>query len=306
MLTALLASVMLGNYAPPVPRANLAPNPNYNQLCVDVGSTASACAEATLQALDAAHAHEQIGPLMLPRNWLSLTPAEQIFVITNLERVARGETPITGLTASLNAVAGVGAAEKTDPRVSGVLAPAVSIWAEDAGPLASDYGWMYQDGYGGPGNTPNLACTTAASSGCWGHRDNILAEWSRKLLAGRPGPWYLVAGAAQTVIPAGLGTARAVSDAMIVTAVPTPPTYVYTWAEAVSEGAGRPTGVQAIPGTIDWGKVVSSGIAWIRGHKFPASLIAVIILLLWRRPARHRSRSSKQPGKVHDIRHYRR
>lgn len=39
-------------------------------------------------------------------------------------------------------------------------------------PLAAMYGWMYYDGPGGF----NLDCTSSDSSGCWGHRDNILAD----------------------------------------------------------------------------------------------------------------------------------
>ena len=38
-------------------------------------------------------------------------------------------------------------------------------------PLAAMYGWMYYDGPGGY----NLDCTSPSDSGCWGHRDAILA-----------------------------------------------------------------------------------------------------------------------------------
>lgn len=308
MLTALLASLTLYSYAPPAPRANLAPNPNYNQICADVGVSAPACAEAALEALDTAHAHENLGPLMLPHNWSSLTAAEQIFVITNLERVARGETPITGLTAPLNAVAEAGAVQRTDPRLPGLSAPFVSIWAEDPGPLASDYGWMYQDGYGGPGNTPNLACTSTAATGCWGHRDNILAEWSRRLLAGHPGSWYLAAGAAQTIVPGGLGSGTTLSDAMIVTAATTPPTYAYTWAQAVAEGAGEPGGLKTIPGTIDGLSTIATVTAWLRTHAFPLAIVisAAILLRMQIRAMRRRARWRKTHANVQDIRRFRR
>jgi len=102
---------------------------------------------------------------------------------------------------------------------------------------------MYDDGWNGPfRRKPNLACTSAAAAGCWGHRNNILAEWSRVLLAHSPGMWYLEAGAAQVpttvaqLFPVS-GAATEASDAMIVTATETPPHYVYTWAQAVAAGA---------------------------------------------------------------------
>ena len=37
------------------------------------------------------------------------------------------------------------------------------------------FGWMYDDGWGGSNSTTsNDACSSATSTGCWGHRDNIL------------------------------------------------------------------------------------------------------------------------------------
>jgi hypothetical protein len=42
--------------------------------------------------------------------------------------------------------------------------------------LAADYGWMSDDGWGGSaGTTSNVTCTSAVASGCWGHRDELLA-----------------------------------------------------------------------------------------------------------------------------------
>ena len=47
-------------------------------------------------------------------------------------------------------------------------------------PLAAMYGWMYYDGPGGY----NLDCTATKTSGCWGHRDAILAADVNKVDAG--------------------------------------------------------------------------------------------------------------------------
>ena len=52
---------------------------------------------------------EGLGPMSLPSNYPSLTPAEQLFVLTDLERVDRGLAPIEGLSTTLNAYAQAGA-----------------------------------------------------------------------------------------------------------------------------------------------------------------------------------------------------
>ena len=46
-------------------------------------------------------------------------------------------------------------------------------WGTDT-PLAADFLWMYDDGT----NSPNIDCHAASDSGCWGHRENILSDWS--------------------------------------------------------------------------------------------------------------------------------
>jgi hypothetical protein len=44
--------------------------------------------------------------------------------------------------------------------------------------IAAMFGWIYDDGWGGPKDTSNYACTSAEASGCWGHRDELLGEYS--------------------------------------------------------------------------------------------------------------------------------
>jgi hypothetical protein len=39
-------------------------------------------------------------------------------------------------------------------------------------PLEAIYFWMYDDG---PGSS-NIDCTSSDTSGCWGHRDNVLLQ----------------------------------------------------------------------------------------------------------------------------------
>ena len=125
----------------------------------------------SLQQIDYCRSLENVGPLTLPSNYASLNIPDQLFVVTNLERVNRGEMPVVGLTVSLNALAQQGANSGNDPTFPAGNYGGGSIWAggqSDA--TQADLGWMYQDG---PGSY-NLACTATNTSGCWGHRDNIL------------------------------------------------------------------------------------------------------------------------------------
>jgi hypothetical protein len=101
-----------------------------------------------------------------------------------------------------------------------------SIWAGDFGPLASDYDWMYNDGYSASGSI-NLDCQSPGSSGCWGHRHCILEKFS-----GLP-----------TLI-AGVGTTDAAGSSIaeiFVGSTHRSFNYVYTWARALAHGAdGHP------------------------------------------------------------------
>lgn len=137
----------------------------------------SSCTQASLAAIDNARQQEGLGPMILPSDWSSLTPAEQLFVVTNLERTARGLAPLSAMDATLDQAAGAGAADGSDPTPpSGYPA---TTWASNWGgalgnPLETDYLWMYDDG---PGSA-NVDCPTAGAAGCWGHRDNVLISLS--------------------------------------------------------------------------------------------------------------------------------
>jgi hypothetical protein len=109
-----------------------------------------------------------------------LPSPEQIFAVSNFERIDRGLQPVPYMTAQLNHLAEVGAQHDTDPRFPSVLTGGAplesggSIWSGGSTVLWADEGWMYDDGWGGVHNTSNGACTSATAQGCWGHRDNIL------------------------------------------------------------------------------------------------------------------------------------
>jgi hypothetical protein len=111
--------------------------------------------------------------MVLPSNWGQLSPQEQIFVSTNLERTARGLPPLAAMASALDQAAGQGAGQDIDPAPPGGFPYSQwgSNWAGALGnPLEAMYFWMYDDGIG----SANVDCSPASPSGCWGHRENIL------------------------------------------------------------------------------------------------------------------------------------
>jgi hypothetical protein len=142
------------------------------------------CANYVLRAINNARAKEHVSAMALPTNWSSFTAPEQVFVLLNLERTGRGLPPFLGLNAVLSRTAqraaqlsedpetapgfAVGADPQGAPGVSGILALAQSA-------MEADYGWMYNDGWGGSvAKTANFDCTSAQTPSCWGHRDAVL------------------------------------------------------------------------------------------------------------------------------------
>ena len=118
--------------------------------------------------------------MVLPTNWYSFTPAKQLVVVADLERMARGLAPDVGLNATLDSAAIRAAAPNSDPHVAPGFALATDAdgtpamdgaWSSGFSVLAADYFWMSSDGWGATkASTANQACTSAASSACWAHR----------------------------------------------------------------------------------------------------------------------------------------
>lgn len=162
----------------------------------------------------------------MPRDFLGLLPARQWLVLADLDRRSYGLAPILGLAAGLDAVARQGAQANMDPDprpyLQSVSAPAVGFASNWAGgqpnALIAYYGWMYDDGYGGP----NVDCRSQHDQGCWGHREDILA----------------FRGMRDVVM--GAGSVRATrSWALTVVATATPFFHLsYSWAQAEANGAG--------------------------------------------------------------------
>ncbi len=138
------------------------------------GTYATICEEIDLHEVNLARKQEGVAPMVLPDGFSQMPVTEQIWVVSNLERKGRGVSVFQNTDASLNTYAQDGAVSNDDPSFPENISSGGSIWAggySDA--LEADYGWMYDDGPGGQ----NLDCTSSDSSGCWGHRDNILANY---------------------------------------------------------------------------------------------------------------------------------
>jgi hypothetical protein len=213
------------------PAANIPPSPNFLGACYP-HNTSAPCLSQIEQATTSARAAEGLGPMVLPGDFASLTPAEQLFVITDIERVDRGLPPILGLVNEFDADAQSAAQSNADPTPTVVpsgthVTTWASIWAENGNPLGSNYFWMYDDGVG----SGNVDCTTAGQSGCWGHRNNILGLTAYQTTYGG----NLLMGAAEAYGTSGNGWA---SDAeLLVLATGAMPPLTYSWAQAVAAGA---------------------------------------------------------------------
>jgi hypothetical protein len=160
--------------APGVLPANIAPQPNFLLSCSGAQYDGSqGCVGATLQAIANGRGREGLPPMVLPSNWGQLSPEQQIFVSTNLERTSRGLPPLSAMATALDQAAGRGAGQNVDPLPPGGFPYSQwgSNWAGAVGnPLEAMYFWMYDDGAG----SANVDCSPSNQSGCWGHRVNIL------------------------------------------------------------------------------------------------------------------------------------
>jgi hypothetical protein len=216
------------------PRANRVASPDFHTLCASDGPQNDTCIQVALAAINKAHAAEGIRKMILPADYKDLTIPVQTFVVTNLERVDRGMRPFLGLTSALNASARQAAIAHDDPTLIGAILNLLgireyaSIWAGDFGPLASDYDWMYDDGYSADGSI-NIDCRHPDASGCWGHRHAILGLFT--------GLRTLVAGGGSSG-PAGGSIAEVLVGSLL-----NAPALTYSWAEALTHGANghRPT-----------------------------------------------------------------
>ncbi len=182
--------VSVAGFAPAAARAqDPIPNPTANrtasqatlQAC-ESDASSQACAGDALADLNAARVSEGDVPMVLPGDWSSLMIPQQLLVLSNLERVDRGLNPIEGLSATLDSFAQAGATDDKDP-VEDPFPGNVETSNWEGGyvsPVLSDFAWMYDDGLG----SGNLDCTASDQSGCWGHRRDILWDFTEPAVMG--------------------------------------------------------------------------------------------------------------------------
>ncbi len=213
-------SVNIGPLPTPiVPESWSGPNPNAE--CDRGGVVGLDYCGATLEGL---------APLTLPANWTSLSDPQQGFVLINLERIERGETPMVGISTTLDEDAAAGADANTDPSVSPITdGVGGSIWSSGNFVETGLSGWLYDDGPGGF----NLDCNGSTTWGCFGHRDNILDYRTNSELA---------AGVADS--PEGNSAAAVFSDQYT--------DFNFLWATELSAGypQGQPTSFTLTPPTV--------------------------------------------------------
>jgi hypothetical protein len=137
------------------------------------GPTSAACEQGSISALDAAMTGEGLSPTSLPADFWSLPYDQQLLLLANGDRTARGLAALSGPEAALDADALAGAQAHTDPGAPGGAGSWTANWAETVNSVAAEFMWMYDDGLG----SENIDCTASHQSGCWIHREDILHAW---------------------------------------------------------------------------------------------------------------------------------
>jgi hypothetical protein len=214
----------------PVTDTNIAPNPDFVATCQPTDNTLN-CITQEVGAIDNAQIQEGLQPITFNIAALTeLSPTEQMFVLTDLERTTRGLPPVMALTTQLDSVATKGAVQMTDPALSGwTLAGGKSAtawdsnWAGGLNTVGSDYFWLYSDGEG-----YNIDCTPTNQSGCFQHEDNILAPVSGSCDGQRTLP-QMVMGA-DTATTAEYGPSEA--EIIVQECGGLPSDTVFTWSQA--------------------------------------------------------------------------
>ena len=232
----LLAATAAAAPALPTPAANIPIGP-LPSACLHDG-TGPVCLGAVVTALDAARAELGLGPYVLPGDFDSLSGSQQIFVLSNLDRIAYGLPPVAGLSPTLAAAARAGMVADTDPDPTSLLGALgtyawTANWAGDwANAPYAYYEWMYDDGYDGS-ETSNIDCTSATAPGCWDHRRNVLS----------------FAAAGSLSLGVSVGSDSRGDSSFATTLVWTPSlrwtSYSFTWAQAQALGAGEAHGGRA-------------------------------------------------------------
>lgn len=219
---------------------SIAPSPRFlvANVCGTSGpSNTTACLETIIKAIDNARRTEPVHAVRTTFNvtaFEKLTYAEQLFVIADMERTARGIAPIAGLTTQLNSLASAAASGQRDPAAAlplrlnggGVATYYGSNWAEGtANALGADYYWMYDDGP----NSPNADCPRAGAPGCWGHRENVLGAYANTAFCPSGDKVTTVMGAAE--VTSKIAFSPSIAE-IFTNSCGSSPTMYFTWTQA--------------------------------------------------------------------------
>lgn len=144
----------------------------------------------SLATLRAAQHVQHVQPPALPANFTSLTGPDQLVILINDERVARGLAPgLVSFSHQRLLTAALAAGRDPVPvrNVPGVTS-VDTIWGWSSIDGGSSptltaaaleyimYSWVYHDGWlGSLAATSNIDCTSPIANGCNGHRDAILS-----------------------------------------------------------------------------------------------------------------------------------
>ncbi|MGA2519358.1 MAG: hypothetical protein ABSG81_00885 [Acidimicrobiales bacterium] len=215
---------------------------------------------SALAAVDAGRAVDGLGPLNTT-GFRRLTAEQELFVVINLERVARGLSPVEELTTSLDALAQAGADSLQDPVAPGPTGTSYWSGGIEAGvsdPLLADFGWMYEDG------CDMVAAQAIVNTDCdasppvpWGHRDTILYDF---VASGSDCSSLMGAAEGQGVA----SVAVAFSDYC---GAPAPSDVVFTWPQAEAV-IGLPPSPACVPlqRTLGYRSVASDGGVFAFGN----------------------------------------
>lgn len=187
------------------------------------------CENESLTVIDAARAQEGLSGLGFPSNFWSLPEDEQTLILIDNERVSRDLAPVTGITAQLDQDALGGAQAHTDPTYPGSNADWVGNWEGGQNAGVDDFIDMYDDGYSTSPDSGNLDCVPGNTTGCWGHRDNILNNWTDD-----QGDAIQMGVAC---VPWDNDGFETLSCTTLIVDMLNPQPYTYTWADAVAAGA---------------------------------------------------------------------
>lgn len=140
----------------------------------------SACKSGALADFNRARAKEGLRPMVLPSNFVSLKPIQQLLVLTNLDRRARGRSAFPGLNATIDSYAQAGANRGGDPNFPSWTRQGGANWASSVNAFWTEFLWVYDDGIG----SGNMSCTRTNTSGCWQHRRNVLLGYTKPIVFG--------------------------------------------------------------------------------------------------------------------------